>query len=165
MPSAKTLYVREEDVPIWERAEQAAAATRQSVSQLVAAALRRYLPSLSASEGMMEEISVKVGDRVTPLHEHPSSPADYGRTEVFTGKWLVPPGEDQSRFTRETTGYHYAVALTKRGQIAVWRYHPQALREAVLDVFASIQEVDLPGDIHDKAGAALGGQAITWRDI
>jgi hypothetical protein len=88
------------------------------------------------------------------------------RTEAFTGRWLVPPGEEaRSRLTLQTTGYCYGVALTQRGQIAVWRHHPQALREATLEVSASIQDADLPADIRDKASAALGSENITWRDI
>lgn len=166
MSSNKTLYIRAEDMPIWDRAEQAAATAGQSVSQLVTAALRNYLPALGSLTAGMEDIRVKVGDRVPPLHNHPSSPADYSRTEAFTGRWLVPPdGEARSRLTLQTTGYCYAVALTRRGQIAVWRYHPAALREATLDVFASVQDSDLPADIADKASAALGGANVTWRDI
>jgi hypothetical protein len=39
----KTLYVRDDDLGIWERAESYARASRQSVSVLVAAALDRYI--------------------------------------------------------------------------------------------------------------------------
>ncbi|MDQ2814312.1 MAG: hypothetical protein M3Z75_21205 [Actinomycetota bacterium] len=164
MSPNKTLYVRDHEMPVWDRAEQAAAAAGQSVSQLVAAALRDYLPAARADG--MDNIRVKVGDRVPPLHDQPASPADYSHTEAFTGRWLIPPGEQaRSRHTRQTTGYCHAVALTQRGQIAVWRYHPEALREATLEVYASLPDADLPADIRDKAAAALGGETITWHDI
>jgi len=166
MSPNKTLYIRDEDTPVWHRAEQAAAAAGQSVSQLVTASLRQYLPSAGSDRDRLEDIRVKVGERVPPLHNHPASPTDYSRTEAFTGRWLVSPGEEaRSRLTLQTTGYCYGVALTQRGQIAVWRYHPQALREATLEVSASIQDADLPADIRDKASAALGSENITWRDI
>jgi hypothetical protein len=42
----KTLYMRDEDTPVWERAELAAETSRQSLSQLVTAALRHYLPTI-----------------------------------------------------------------------------------------------------------------------
>jgi hypothetical protein len=166
MSPNKTLYIRDEDVPIWERAEQSAAAAGRSVSQFVTASLRQFLPPVGSGHDGFEEIRIKVGERVPPLPDHPSSPADYSRTEAFTGRWLVAPGEEAcSRFTLQTTGYCYGVALTRRGQIAVWRYHPSALREAALEVSASIQDADLPADIRDKAAAALGSENITWRDI
>ncbi len=166
MSPNKTLYVRDEDAPVWDRAERAAAAAGQSVSQLVATSLRTYLSALDAPADGMREIRVKVGERVPPLPDHPASPADYRRTEAFTGRWLVAPGEEAcSRLTLQTTGYCYAVALTRRGQIAVWRYHPQALREAALEVSASVQDADIPADIREEALTALGGENLIWRDI
>jgi hypothetical protein len=174
----KTLYMRDEDTPVWERAELAAETSRQSLSQLVTAALRHYLPTICTPGDAMEDIHVMVGDRVPPphqvidgetgrlLHGHPASPADYPRAEAFTGRWLVPPGgEAQSRATLQTTGYCYGVALTRRRQIAVYRYHPEALRPATLEAFPSLEEADLPADIEEKAATALGQQRITWRDI
>jgi len=50
MSPNKTLYVRDEDVSIWERAEKAAKAARQSVSTIAAAALRAYLPTIESTE-------------------------------------------------------------------------------------------------------------------
>jgi hypothetical protein len=166
MSPNKTLYTRDEDGPVWERAEQAAAATGQSVSQLVTAALRYYIPTIHTPTDAMEDIRVRVGERVEPLHGISSSPADYRKVEAFTGRWLVPPGDEaQSRSTRQSTGYSYAVALTRRGQIAVYQYHPQALRPATLEAFASLGDAGLPSDIEEKASAALGAENITWRDI
>lgn len=51
MSPNKTLYVRDDDLPVWERAESYAKATRQSVSALVAAALSRYLPDEPDDDG------------------------------------------------------------------------------------------------------------------
>lgn len=50
MSPSKTLYVRDEDVSIWERAEKAAKATRQSVSTIVATALQAYLSTTETTE-------------------------------------------------------------------------------------------------------------------
>ena len=100
MAPNKTLYIRDEDEPLWDRAELVAKRTRQSVSQLVTASLRSYLPTIHTPDDQMEDIRVRVGDRVQPLHDVPSTWADYSTTEAFTGRWLVPPGEEaQSRHT------------------------------------------------------------------
>jgi hypothetical protein len=166
MAPNKTLYIRDEDEPLWDRAELVAKRTRQSVSQLVTASLRSYLPMIHTPDDQMEDIRVRVGDRVQPLHDVPSTWADYSTTEAFTGRWLVPPGEEaQSRHTLQTTQYCYAVALTRRGQIAVYRYHPGALRPATLEVFPAVEGAGLPADIEEKASAALGKETVTWRDI
>lgn len=43
MSPNKTLYIRDEDLAVWERAEQMSRQTKQSVSQLAAGALQRLL--------------------------------------------------------------------------------------------------------------------------
>ncbi len=177
MPPNKTLYIRDEDAPIWERAEQAAGVSRQSLSQLVATALRRYLPTIHTPADEMEDIRVRVGDRVPPVHRiigedgrvkygpPAHTPANYPRGEAFTGHWLVPPGPDARSATSQPDGSHHAVALTRRGQIAVYHYHPEALAPAGLTAFPSLEEATLPADIKEKAAEALGEQHTTWRDI
>lgn len=159
----KTLYIRDDDVPVWERAEEAATRSRQSVSQLVTAALRAYLPLMFTPEDQLEDIRVRVGPGVRHFD---ASVADYAQLESFTGRWLVPPGEQAcSSATRHTTQYCYAVALTRRGQIAVYRYHQRAEQPAALEAYPSLEDADLPGDIMALAADALGQQRIRWRDI
>ena len=93
MSPAKTVYIRDEDAPIWQRAEETAERTRQSVSQLVAGALRHYLPTIHTPDDEMESIRVKVGDRVTPLPDTVASPA--GRPSIVkctrASRALGPP--------------------------------------------------------------------------
>ena len=67
MSPNKTLYMRDEDTPLWERAELAAETSRQSLSQLVTAALRHYLPTICTPGDAMEDIHVMVGDRLRRL--------------------------------------------------------------------------------------------------
>jgi len=45
MPPTKNLYVREDDVPVWEQAEMLARLSRQSLSQIATAALRQFMES------------------------------------------------------------------------------------------------------------------------
>jgi hypothetical protein len=163
MAANKTLYIRDEDAAVWERAEQAASRTRQSVSQLVTAALRHYLPTVHTPDDHMEDIRVRVG---TGTSHFDATFEDYDQVESFTGRWLVPPGDEaRSAAARHASGYSYGVALTRRGQIAVYSYHPQGRGPAALTAFPSLDEADLPADIAEKAADALGQQQIRWRDI
>lgn len=43
MSPDKTIHIRDEDMPVWERAEKAAEHARQSLSQFVTRALRREI--------------------------------------------------------------------------------------------------------------------------
>jgi hypothetical protein len=162
MPN-KTLYVRDEDTAVWDRAEEAAEKARQSVSQLVATALRHYLPTVHTADGQLQDIRVRTG---TGSDHFDATMEDYGQVESFTGRWLVPPSDEAaSGATRHTTGLHYAVALTRRGQIAVYSYHPQGRGPAKLDAFPALEEAGLPGDIVVKVAGDLGQPTVRWRDI
>ena len=111
----------------------------------------------------MEDIRVRTGTGTS----HPDATfEDYDQVESFTGRWLVAPGEEaRSGATRNTSGLSYGVALTRRSQIAVYRYHPEGRAPAALDAFPSLDEADLPADIAEKAADALGQRQIRWRDI
>jgi hypothetical protein len=78
----KTLYVREDDVPTWEKAERYAEATRQSVSLVVVDALRRFLPS---------DITVNLvpGPGQPVLDEEGTPTLTYGRHPVHGMGWTL----------------------------------------------------------------------------
>lgn len=105
MPN-KTLYVRDEDSPIWEEAERLA---NGAVSPLVSKLLREFVvENRIDTETGMERIVVEV---------HRDKYAD-ARKKAFTGRWLIDPEQavgDDPRFK-------VAVALTAKGQLAVYEY-------------------------------------------
>jgi hypothetical protein len=96
----------------------------------------------------MEEIVVEV--------HHPDDPP---RSERFIGRWLVRPNRDQTR--PEETGYqeYWGVALTRRGQIAVYNVHPDGAW-AELAIYASLDAAKrsncVPASILAPAAAELG---------
>jgi hypothetical protein len=45
----KTLYIRPEDLPVWQRAQEATWTQRMSLSQLLVEALKLYLSSIDES--------------------------------------------------------------------------------------------------------------------
>jgi hypothetical protein len=165
MSPNKTLYVREEDQDAWHRAEAAAHAAHQSISQYVTNLIRRHAPETPASGSDLQKITVDVGD---------------GRrmwTEGFTGRWLAweeaPTGE-----------WKRGIALTKGGQFAWYEAAPQACDGELTayatldDLEARVQEQDWPdGDPSQAAGQAefralvaeaadaIGQQHVIWRDI
>jgi len=86
MPN-KTLYIRDDDAPLWERAELFAKQSRQSLSQLVMAALDRHLAAeLDTAE--MQDIKIKRRD------------GERRWVEGFLGRWLVKPEEASDELGR-----------------------------------------------------------------
>lgn len=169
MSPNKTLYIREEDQDAWERADAAAHAARQSLSQYVTDLIRRHVPEIRAHGGDMEKITVEVAGGAGGM-----------RTEGFTGRWLAwdeaPTGE-----------WKQGIALTKGGQFA-WYESVPVVNEGALFVYRSLD--DLESDVQERtwpdaedsaeaqlqglasframvAGAAevVGQEHVTWRDI
>ncbi len=169
MPN-KTLSVRDEDLPLWERAERAAKQERTTVSALVASALAEKL-------GSTDTCRVKVYDY------DPRKGPGTARFEAFAGRWLTdaPDPEWEPRYSEDGGPDWYTyVAETGRGRIAVYaRYRFEAYDETPLfAVFDDLQAAGaaLAGDRrvnHDalrEASFRLGrsgkrGEEIRWRDI
>lgn len=162
MAPNKTLYIREADVEVWERAEAIARSRGTSVSQLATDGLRATLPPvIPADDPGMEEIRVDVGTE------------EWHHEKAFIGRWLVAYGEDSG--TSEDialSGGHWlttarwGVALTKRGKIAVFRSESYG-EPGSLEVFDSLNDAedDVPADILAEAAAALGHKRVTLMDI
>jgi len=94
----KTIYVRDEDLPVWDAA--AAAAGEGNLSLFVVDALRRRQSEPEPDE--MQRI-------VLTLLEIDDQFGDYERQVAFWGRWLIEPSD--SRF---------GVAFTRKGQLLLF---------------------------------------------
>ena len=108
MPN-KTLYVRDEDVPVWEKAEKLAAP--EGVSPLVSKLLRQYVGGNEVDLNGMQRLTVRV-------RENEAAPT---ALKAFRGRWLWSPAQPIDVGPDE-----YAVALTGRGQLALYGWNPNS---------------------------------------
>jgi len=153
----KTLYVRDEDVPMWIAAEKFAKQTRQSLSQLLAAALQSYLSMTHPANDEFGEITVRVG-----AHERASW------TEGFIGRWLIAP-HNKNRWGNDAR-LCYGVALTRGGRIAVYRCQLNDGWPHSLAFYDHLDELARAEGwrSHWVFGAIafrLGEQGVIWRDV
>ena len=156
MSPNKTLYVRDEDEDVWQRAEAAAHTAHQSVSQYITGLIRRHVPA-APTDGEFQRIIVDVGggdaDPILPVG--------------FMGRWLVEPEPDETRGGPDA-GAYWGVALTKRGNIAVYVAHVNDGWPARLDDYSNLDaaaEHGVPEEILAKAAKELGQERVIWRDI
>lgn len=153
----KTIYVREGDTELWEKAETLAGG---SISSLIADVLRRYVEQEERKEQMdMETIEVQLGGG--------RYGEEYGAE--FVGRWLLPPG-DETRTAEpgNDAGVYYGVALTQRGKIAVYSGHVNGLYPYGLNTYDSFEEAEadsVPTDILAAAAAAMGADYVQKLDI
>ena len=156
MPN-KTIYIREADTELWEKAEQLAGG---SVSALLTEALRRYVEEEELREHTgMETIEVGLW-----------GPEERPYPVQFVGRWLLYPDPDETR-TGEPgydAGGYYGVALTQRGNIAVYWAHCNEGRAPTLHTYSSFEEAEedgVPGDILAIAAAEINDGYVQRLDI
>jgi len=153
MSPSRTLYVRDEDVPLWDEAEKAAKTTSRSVSTLVADALRSHL------KGIPNELDPQF-ERIVLLN---------GTVQQgFVGRWLTEEqGTDEDGYD---AGARWVVAQTKGGKFAVHVAHVNEAWEPGLTFVDDLDGLDdsaiLPADVADQVRAEVQGSSfVRWLDV
>ena len=106
----KTIYLRDDEVPIWERAREISG---DKLSPVIVSSLRRYVADKEAHAKSFERIVIQYQD---------SSEHGIPKAKAFYGKWIIPPEEQygypisSSEFFRSC----YAVAVTAKGAAVVY---------------------------------------------
>ena len=158
MPN-KTIYFREEDRKVWEKAEEFASG---SLSALISQSLRRYVE---------EEEMLRAGSGMEPIQvalwvAHTEEPYFV----EFVGRWILLPDEEETRTAEPgyDAGAYYGVALTQRGNIAVYTRHVNNGFAPTLDVYGSFEEAEregAPADILAMAASGIGANYTHKLDI
>jgi hypothetical protein len=116
----KTIYLRDEEGPIWERARELAG---DKLSPVIVAALKRFIAEMEAKEDEakgFERIQVSYNDS-----------DDHGipKMKAFHGKWVFPPSKPYDDYDDSRDSCHkFAVAVTAKGAAVVhcWREDSEA---------------------------------------
>src|SRR6476469_9967204 len=112
----RTVYVREEDQPVWDKAKEVIG---DSLSSYLTTHLRSLVASHEAAAHGTERIVLTFRDEGIP------------RTKAFYGRWLIPPDKPfeqwawdsfRNDYDRSEPPTLFAVALTARNRIAVFRF-------------------------------------------
>ncbi|MBC7193911.1 hypothetical protein [Marinobacter sp.] len=160
---AKTIYVRESDLEIFDRAE--ALGTSESLSAAIAEALRRYVAAEEARTKGMEEVTLTVGTWGGSLGEPDT------KKIRFTGRLLA---DGRTYTDRDFRGVDWAIYETKKGQILLyretWSRWQGEESAAVYRVYPSLGDLveanpDLPGSILERAREALGLKTVEELDV
>lgn len=171
MPN-KTIYVKDEDVQLFEEAEKLGG---DSLSSVIAEALRRFVATKKAEQQGMKECNLTVG----VLR---SQGDDDIRQIRFVGRLLAEAEvltDQTSPRDRDGRGTDYKIYQTQAGRILVWwkrwtRWEGGSdfLDYAVLNALPGYDDevsgkiddypISLPGSLLQAAAEALGEELVEW---
>jgi len=125
----KTIYLRDEDVAVWEKAKEIAG---DKLSQVIVSALRQYVGENEAQKQGFERIVLEFQD---------AEKGHLPQKKAFYGRWITSP-KQPTRVTDEGDSVYYgAVAETQKGNIVVFeREETSETVEHKFRVFASFEE-------------------------
>lgn len=161
MPN-KTIYVKESDLPLFEKAEALAG---ENLSSTIAEALRRFVEAEEAKGEGLTEQEIEVG-------VFSSQGSDDTRKIKFIGKKIA----DATVFSGQTSdgkdrGTDYALYLTKKGKFLLHRKYWSCWQgedgDASYSICDSLTELadSVPGSLIQDAGEALGMDMAEYLDV
>lgn len=156
----KNIYVRDEDATLFEKAE---AIGGESLSAVIAEALRRYVAAEEAKAEGMQEIVIEVGT----WH---SEGADDTKRLKFTGR-KIAGGRTFS--TGDSRGTDYELYLTGKGKILAWRENWSRWQgestSASYEVYDNLEQTlaggVVPGGLVQEAAEAMDVELVEYLDV
>jgi hypothetical protein len=157
----KTLYLRDEDGPLWDRAREL---SNDKLSPVVVSALKSFIAEKEAQSTGFGRIIVTFQD--ADDHNLPKAKSFYGR-------WIIPPEEgfgyasDFDNFDRDKNCF--AVAVTAKGNIVVysWRIDAQSgdnYRHS-FRVYSSFQEAATDNDVNWAIRQAMERRGVPVEEL
>jgi hypothetical protein len=107
----KTVYLRDDEVPLWERARELSG---DKLSPVIVSALKRFVAEREAAPRGYERILLEFND----AHEH-----NLPKRKAFFGRWIISPQKplmlvDEGGTERDV----HTVAETAKGAVVVTKY-------------------------------------------
>jgi len=163
----KNIYIKDADLALFDRAEQLGG---DSLSQVIAETLRRFVAAKEAEAAGMKEVTLEVGVWCSQGTDDVRKVRFLGRLLAEGRKYRGSMSDRKDRFT------DYKIYSTRTGKIVVhmhyvslWEREDTQAGHVILDRLpAHGEDVDgsmpLPGSLLEEAAAALGQELVEWVD-
>lgn len=102
----KTLYLKDEDGPIWDKARELAG---DRLSPILVEALKRFIADKEAENAGLARIVIEFRD---------ATKDGLPRAVAFSGRWLIPPEEE---YREQPYHERSAVAVGAKGSVVIQR--------------------------------------------
>jgi hypothetical protein len=155
----KTLYIRDEDAPIWDRARKLA--DEKKLSPVIVDALKRFIADREAEETGFERIVLRYSDY---------SSNGLPKAKAFYGRWIYPIDQPLRLRNSEENGYEgraYAIAITSKNNVVFygWDYDPHSNWKYTFDVFPSFEEASADPVVGLAANFAYGKLGVPVEEL
>jgi hypothetical protein len=150
----KTIYLRDEEGPIWERARELAG---DKLSPVIVVALKRFIADKESIPKGFERIEV-------PFHDFDDH--DIPKVKAFYGRWIFPPLKPIEQFDDFAT-YFYAVAITGKGAAVIfsWIESDEHRRRYQFQVYPSLGEAAAHQEVNYAARRAIEAIGVPVEEL
>jgi hypothetical protein len=155
----KTLYIRDEDTPVWDRARELAG---DKLSPIIVAGLKRFIAEKEAEEAESKGFGrIEVSYNDADHHRIP-------KRKAFTGKWIYTPDEPLQLGTEEgDRTYSYAIAQTAKHNFGFlsWVEDWEGKGNYRFQVFPSLEAAASDNDLNTAARQAIKKLGIAVEEL
>jgi hypothetical protein len=155
----KTIYIRDEDTAIWDRAKELAG---EKLAPVIVEGLKRFV-----REKEVEEAEAKGFERIE-VSFYDSEAHGMPKKKAFIGKWIFPLSKpvDMTWEDRDQCDY-YAVALTAKGAVVVrrWSTNSESRWDDKFLVFPSLETAAADKDINYAARKAIEAIGVPVEEL
>lgn len=153
----KTIYIRDEDIGVWDKARELAG---EKLSPVIIAALKRFV---SENEGVakgFERIVVQYAD--SKNHDIPTAKA-------FIGRWIISPEEAitdyNGRFSDGPTMVAVAITAKARAVIYSWADNQENQKSRCFNVYDSLEFAATDSQCNFAVRAAMEILGVPIEDL
>jgi hypothetical protein len=130
----KTIYIRDEDTPVWDRARELAG---DKLSPVIVDSLKRFI-----AQKEREELAWKGFERIE-LGFLDADDHGMPKRKAFMGQWIIPPDKAVDSTSDDPERSHlFAVARTAKGAFVIYSWYEDMDGESPREftVFQSLAE-------------------------
>lgn len=152
----KTVYLRDSEISIWEKARELA---KDKLSHVIVEALKKFISEKQSALNGYKRIEISFND-------HKDN--DLPKRKAFQGRWLISI-EDPLFVTREDSYYSrvYAVAETQKGAVAIYSHldFGDGAVQAQFWVYPSFESAARNPEVNIAVVEALSRQGVPVEEL
>ena len=157
----KTLYIRDEDAPVWDRARELAG---DKLSPVIVSALKQFIQQKEAESQGFGRLVVTFND---------SEQNGVPKAKAFNGKWLISPEKpwiEERYLSGEDLMECFSVAITAKGNVVVLSWildvnDDGANQSKLFQVFSCFEEAAENSDVRNAVLEAMKRRGILIEEL